>query len=857
MNKNIWSLICIPLFLLACRNSPEDLLDVGVPRDMAAYRKAQVSEVVYGLSLDIPAEKDSAIPAKLVLDLEIHDLSRPLYLDFNADGSLLKQLSVNGKPQEVVHKKEHLIVSEGLHLGKNRLEIQFVAGERSLNRNGDYLYSLLVPERASTFFPCFDQPDIKGGYLLDVGVPHDWKVLSGAILESKTMEGDRAHHRFALSDPMSSYLFSVVAGKFESRTENPGIFDMTFLYRETDSAKIGPSIPMIYDLHQRSIDFLKGYTEYEFPFQKLDFAAIPGFQYGGMEHVGAIQYRQSTLFLDESATERRRMGRAKLIAHETAHMWFGDLVTMEWFDDVWMKEVFANFMADKIINPTFPGFNHSLQFMTSHYPSAYGEDRSRGSNPIRQPLENLKNAGSLYGGIIYNKAPIMMRQLEARLGETAFRNGVREYISKFAYDNAGWGDLVGILDRNSEEDLESWSRVWANESGRPIFTEEIEYKDGSIKNLALVQKAEDGSDKLWPQSFEISLIYSDSVKTLPVSISGKSVEISAAKGLQRPRAIIYNSNALGYGLFPIEPSDLPIIHGLKDEVGRGYAYLNAFENVLQGTLGAGEGLAFFVEGIQREGNELIHGLLCNQANMVFWNYLDEETRAVQQPLLEDLLWEELRSSKHSPNIKKNLFRLWKEMAYSKRGMDRLYVIWKGDLSLPGLKLNADDHTQMAMDLALYGHGDADEILDSARAALTNEDQRERFDFIRPSLSGEVAVRNNFFNSLKEVGMREKESWVLTAAGHIHHPLRQDSSRELLPLALELLEEIQRTGDIFFPKRWLVATIGQYQSPGALEQVEIYLGNHPDLNPSLRGKLLQATDDLYRFVGMRKNLEPMD
>src|SRR5690606_3868128 len=124
MSKNTRLLICIPLLLLACQSGPPDLLDIGVPKAMAEYRKTQVSEVVYKLSLDLPAERDSVIPAKLVLDLEIHDLSRPLYLDFNADGSLLKQLSVNGKPQEDVHRKEHLIGSEGLPVSKNRRERQ-------------------------------------------------------------------------------------------------------------------------------------------------------------------------------------------------------------------------------------------------------------------------------------------------------------------------------------------------------------------------------------------------------------------------------------------------------------------------------------------------------------------------------------------------------------------------------------------------------------------------------------------------------------------------------------------------------------------------------------------------------------
>ena len=128
---------------------------------------------------------------------------------------------------------------------------------------------------------------------------------------------------------------------------------------------------------------------------------------------------------------------------------FGDLVTMRWFNDVWMKEVFANFMADKIMNPVFPEINHKLNFMMSHYPSAYSEDRTKGTNAIRQYLGNLKNAGSLYGRIIYNKAPIMMRQLESLLGEAEFKEGIQEYIQTYANGNADWSELVTILDQQN------------------------------------------------------------------------------------------------------------------------------------------------------------------------------------------------------------------------------------------------------------------------------------------------------------------------------------------------------------------------------------------------------------------------
>ena len=852
MRKNPFVFLLVSITILSCQNKSEsiDLLDVGVPLPMAEYRKHQISDVVYGLSFDIPKNREEDIPAHLNLSLQIKDLGQPLYLDFNADASLLKEMMVNGEKQEINHQKEHIIITDGLQIGENSIEIEFSAGELSLNRNDDFLYTLLVPDRASTVFPCLDQPNIKAKYILDISAPKDWKVLCGAPLQKSTEENDRFHYQFMESDLMSTYLFSFVAGKFDSQTENPGIFDMEFLYRETDTVKIRASTISVFEMHQKSIDFLKDYTQFEFPFQKLDFVGIPGFQYGGMEHVGAIQYRQSSLFLDDSATENQRMGRAKLIAHETSHMWFGDLVTMEWFNDVWMKEVFANFMADKIVNPTFPDINHRLQFMNSHYRGAYGEDRTRGTNPIRQELDNLKNAGSLYGGIIYNKAPIMMRQLEATTGEREFREGIREYISKYAYGNATWNDLVGLLDQRTNKDLKQWSDVWVNQSGRPIISESIVFENEKITKFSLSQKAEDGSDKLWPQTFDVALVYPDSTFTTNVSISDKSVDLDQAIGLPVPQAIIYNSNAFGYGVFPLKMAELKVIPSLDNEVTRGYAYLNAYENVLTGNLKPDEGMELFLEGVTSEKNELIHSLVCGQTSNLYWNYLSPSEREAKQPLLEQLVWDRLTQGEFAPNLKKNLFNLWKGIAYSDRGKDRLYKIWNRDINIKDLRLNKDDFTGMAMTLALYDHQDTDSILEKAKSELTNNDKIQRFEFLRPALSSDANVRNQFFESFKEAKNREKESWVLTACGYINHPLRQNTSITLVPLALDLLEDIQKTGDIFFPKRWLSSTVGRYQSKEALEYVEHYLDSHPTLNKSLKGKLLQATDDLYRYQQLK-------
>src|SRR5262245_23629537 len=149
--------------------------------------------------------------------------------------------------------------------------------------------------------------------------------------------------------------------------------------------------------------------------------------------------------LDESATQNQLLERASVIAHETSHMWFGDLVTMKWFNDVWMKEVFANFMAAKIVNPSFPTINHELRFLFQNYPAAYEVDRTEGANPIRQELANLNDAGSLYGAIIYQKAPIVMRQLERLVGPAAFQDGLREYLKGHSLGNANWSDILTVF----------------------------------------------------------------------------------------------------------------------------------------------------------------------------------------------------------------------------------------------------------------------------------------------------------------------------------------------------------------------------------------------------------------------------
>jgi len=835
-------------FIAACNKKPEqaDLLSPGISLDLARYRKQQVTEVIYNLSFKIPESKAEAISAQLDLSLQINNLEQPLYLDFNEDGSHIKSVLVNDLEILVNHQQEHVIIdSKYLKLGPNVVKIQFDAGELSLNRNEDYLYTLLVPDRASTLFPCFDQPDIKANYVLDITAPKDWQVLCASKIDFKEAQGDFIRYKFKPSDKMSTYLFSFVAGVFNKTNKELGDLNMAMLYRENDEEKLAASTNEIFKLHDASVLFLEDYTQYKFPFQKLDFAVIPGFQYGGMEHIGAIQYREASLFLDNNATQNQKLNRCKLIAHETAHMWFGDLVTMKWFDDVWLKEVFANFLADKVTSTSFPDINHDLNFMSDHYGSAYSEDRTKGATPIKQDLDNLKNAGTLYGRIIYNKAPIMMRQLEALVGEVSFRNGMRNYIETYANDNADWDDLVALLDAETPEDLKQWSNVWVHESGRPIISDSIAYKDNNIACFEISQKAEDGSAHIWPQTFEIGLVYKDSVKVIPIKLNTQKQILKELSGLPKPKSIIYNYDAFGYGVFPIDNLDIGAIPKIKDDLARGYSYVNLYENVLSGNMEPQKALNFFIAGIASEKEELILNDIRGKIASIFWNYITADQRAIMGEKLESILNEQLREDGFSSSYKKTLFSLFKSIAYSEEGKDALYDIWNKSLNINGLNLSEHDYTNLAATLAIYNHSNSEDILGVALENISNSDRKKRFEFLLPSLSNNEKIRDTFMLSLTKADNREKESWVASALNHINHPLRQESSQKHLGMCLNLIEDIQLTGDIFFPKAWLNATIGNYTSDYAYETLERFISDHPDFPIVLKNKLLQASDGIYR------------
>lgn len=822
-------------------------VEQGVSYELAQFRKNTLSGIRYELSLNIPESKSERIKANEILHFTYKKQDEaPLQIDFKEEATSLISVSVNGKAVKPVLENEHIIIeSRFLQSGANEIHFTFLAGNAALNRRDGYLYTLFVPDRARTMFPCFDQPNLKASYTLSLTIPEKWNALANGKLKETSIRKGTKTLNFAASDLLPTYLFSFAAGDFKDFTAKIGREDSKILYRETDSVKIKNSMDSVFTLYRNSLAYYEKWTDIPHPFQKHGMIAVPDFQFGGMEHPGAILFQNSTLFLDKNATQNQLNSRSNLIAHEVAHLWFGDMVTMDWFNDVWMKEVFANFMADKSTGAASDKSVYDLKFLTTHFPAAYSVDRTLGANPIRQTLDNLKNAGMMYGPIIYNKAPIMMRQLELLTGEENFRKGIDEYLKKYAYSNATWPDLIRILDQYTDEDLQSWNKVWVNDPGRPVFDNEIQYKGNTIDHFTILQHPEHGKEhKSWPQKFQIALFYPDRVEKTEVKISGRQQEITALKGKMKPLFILQNSSGIGYGIFGIDKGMLSNFSLVKDPVNRASAYISLYENMLGGTgISPQDLLYFFTAQLQNETSELNLRLIMGYISGIYWEFLPESQRIKESENLENTLWKALQVQT-TKNNKKILFDGYQGIFQSKKAYDNLYTIWKSQTAPEGVSLNDEDYTGLALSLSLRNNNNND-LLQEQLARIKNPDRINRFKIIMKAASSDRKTRDDFFKSLSEKQNRTNESAVGAAVGYLHHPLRQQTSISYLPKTLELLQEIQKTGDIFFPDNWLRSAFGNYQDPKALEIVNQFLLNNPDYNKILKNKILQASDNLRR------------
>lgn len=844
----------IPLILtfLGC-SGPEP----GVSLQLARERKEAISGLGYELFFNLPEDPEAPIRATQTIRFNL-ETPRQIILDFKEDPAFVTLVQVNGRTAQYRFTNEHIVLPRRyFNKDNNIIAVDFRAGEQSLNRNEEFLYTLLVPDRARTLFPCFDQPNLKAAYTLTLEVPEHWVAVSNTAPNETSVENKRKTIRFQTTEPLSTYLFSFVAGEFQQETQTRNGRRISLYHRETDPLKIAQT-GIIFDQVYASLEWLEEYTGIPYPFAKYDFIILPGFQYGGMEHTGATLYNDRRMFLGEHPTTGEQLSRMSLIAHETAHMWFGDYVTMDWFDDVWTKEVFANYFASQMIRLQFPGINHRLNDLRAFYATAYAVDRTAGTNAIKQPLDNLAKAGLIYGNIIYDKAPVVMNMLVERMGPEAFRKGIRTYLKQFAYGNATWEDLISILDRETSEDLESWSRVWIHSRGMPHIHARI-----SNDSLVVTQTDPLGRDLLWPQKVTFLLTNGEQDPDLNLGRDQDlkldreqnrtltlELELAEAKAPVPPgmKYILPNTDGLAYGMFlPDSLSMEYMLHNLarfEAEETRLSLLMTLYENMLAGNLSGDAFTQALIRYLPAETNNLVRNSALSYLADATLRYTTGENVRTEAFLLETAA-----NTKEDKEYRLLTYRTLTGLFTDSLITKRLFEQWDNGKSFDELPFAETEMTSLAYQLMIRLPEKASYICEKQLERITNPDRRKAFAFITQAVNPDPAARDAFFQSLLEVENRSTEPWVISALGYLNHFLRQEHALKYIHPALAGLEEVQQTGDIFFPTAWISACLGGHNSRAAADIVSAFLREHPDYEPLLKNKILQAADNLRDSVSL--------
>lgn len=604
----------------------------------------------------------------------------PIILDWrkikgHEEKSTISNVTINGRialfdrPQHVkdgisryyADIQEHLIFYDNVVIGENVIKLDFTspiltsgsAITRYIDKEdgSEYIYSLFVPSDASTAFPVFDQPDLKAKFSLSIFKPDDWKVVSNAVgtefIESwhgPSGGGSAVWTHFAPTKPISTYVFAFAAGPFErvssssvgsphvskgsvndSSTSSPQEPSLTvglptpessIYVRKSQVAKFQPHASEVFRLNREAIKYFEEYFDYKFPFPKYDLVLIPEFPFGGMEHAGATFLRESSIIFPQEPTRNDHISRALLIFHEASHQWFGDTVTMRWFDDLWLKEGFATFTAYKAMERIMPEMNAWKVFYERVKQAAYQTDSTKGTTPIYQEIPNLSAAKSAYGNIVYNKAPAFLRQAEFYLGEDKFQTAVRAFLKKHEFGNAGWQDLVLELERSSNKPMRDEAKAWILQGGLPLIRTrqtkigekvEIEIKaedpwnegrSWGFKNTALIR------DPLKHDFSDTSEVF---FRLYDKSRLGLFKEIEYSHGGTSFHFVFPNYQDYGYGIFLLDEKSreyvLKNIQNEKDPFLRSMIWGALWDSVREGELGPREYVELVVRVLKKPARE--------------------------------------------------------------------------------------------------------------------------------------------------------------------------------------------------------------------------------------------------------------
>ncbi|MBL0939929.1 MAG: ERAP1-like C-terminal domain-containing protein [Gemmatimonadaceae bacterium] len=836
----------------------------GVSAELATRRRNTISEVQYALHLTV-GTGDTA-RGRVVVSFT-HRGTGDVLLDFR--GLEVGAGEINGTPWSATAAwNRHHVTIPGAQVrpGRNTVALTFaspvasagaaIIRTRDLTDSSTYLYTLLVPSDANLLFPVFDQPDLKARLQLALTTPASWRALANGAPERKDSAGALVTHHFRETAPISTYLMAFAAGpwRVHERHEplmNGGAPQSMSLYVRQSRAREAESDTLL-AMNARALRWLGSYFGVAYPFGKYDALLAPAFPFGGMEHPGAVFYNEESFIYREPPTMSQLLGRQATTFHEVAHQWFGDYVTMQWFDDLWLKEGFATFMAARMQAALEPQSNAWKTFHLRNKPVAYATDATAGTTPVWQSLANLDQAKSNYGPIVYNKAPSLLRQLEYLVGDEPFQRGVQQFLARHAFGNATWQALLEAIGTASGRDLSNWGKHWMLRPGLPIVSQQLEVANGKVTRLRLVQRPAQpalSSAEAWPLKVQVLLHYAGRPAVrIPIEMTRDTTDISAARGLPVPEFVFANDGDYGYALVLPDARSVAWLErhigSVRDDLLRAQLWGAMWDLVREAQFDPRRFAAMALSALPGERDEQISATLVARMVTSATRYVAPSVRDSLMPAVQRTLARGAADTSRPYGQRKTQLDAWISVARSAPAMDSLRA-WIPRDSVFGLALRAPTRWSMVQQLVARGAPDATVLIDSMRTRdRTTEGERQAFVARAglPNADNKLMLFTRWFNDRSL-----NEEWVTSSLRTFFDGDQQTLTAPFLIPALDTLPWIQQNRRIFFLGSWLSAVIGSQRSPDALQRVDGWLSAHPALPADLRQKILQSRDELERTV----------
>jgi aminopeptidase N len=858
----------------------------GVSQPLARHRAATLSAVAYTLDLNL-SHRDR-VEGTVLIAVERTAAAGDLVLDFR--GTAVLAVVANGTTVRDATWDRHHVVVPARHLrdGANELSLQFTAPVAAAGAaviafddpqdNARYTYTLLVPADAQLLFPVFDQPDIKARFTWRLTVPGGWRVLTNGAQQSRVQlpEG-RARVDFATTQPISTYVAAFAAGPWAVLTVDAAPRAANRAGATTDSRDGGAEVATamtlwtrrsragevdadtLLHLNRTALGWLEQYFGIAYPFDKLDLLLAPAFPFSGMEHVGAIFYNESTFIFREPPTPSRRLARAATIYHEVAHQWFGNYVTMQWFDDLWLKEGFSTFMAARIQQELQPESEAWKTFYLRNKPSAYGVDVTTGTTPVWQELPNLDLAKSNYGPIVYNKAPSILKQLEFLVGADRFREGVRLFLRRHAYGNATWRDLLDAIGEAAAVDLSEFGRQYILRAGLPIVETRLATDNaGRIASLVLAQRPAtvlpNDPGGWWPGRVRVRLAYSDRDDVvLDVAFTGERTSVHEARGLPAPDFVFPNDGDFGYGVFLLDARSAPWLlehaPSIEDGLLRAMVWGSLWDLVREARLSPQLFTQAALRAFSSEQDEQIAAALLSRISYALERYIPPgPAHSHLTSRLERLLLARVEDTTLDYGLRRGSLDALLAGARSDTAVQVLRDYLAGRRAFNDQPLPQPSRWAAVTRLLLLGETQAEELLRNEQARDSTP-EAARFAFIAGAAAASPEVKAAYFTRFFSDESLNEE-WVTASLAAFNHPRHAPLTLPYLEPALERAEWLRDHRRIFFLPRWLDAFIGGHSSAGALEIVDQFLLRNPDLPADIRRRILQARDELERARRVR-------